>query len=500
MSLAQVKVPDYIMTFSGLKVNPLTLTPNQVRVEDVANSLAGQNRWLGHSRPLFSVAAHTLLVCWIVKHVYKGGAIAQLLALTHDGEEAYLGDLPHPIKTHTDLGREYRKISAPVQATVETALVGAPMSHFGSVASVVRAADARALAYDVALGMPGDPEADYHLDPSKGIDGALLARYSKLIRQRPHEIARRWCRTYASLYKRTRGVKPVPPPSPEVNRSATPDKLAGLPVPQNGAAVSLRWDLPGKPSAAVLARLNASLTTEMTRLALEFMNPDAEPPAPMPLAVTAGGKVSGVGHDPLTRAVMKAVHAQLPEGATAQLMLAAPPGERVGVALTVKQDGYPDLVASGSGATREEATAAMLLNLGRYLAPGAAPNTPALSITAMAVEAHRNSTDKGFWGECQREALRNPGAYSRGHTVASEKIALIHSEVSEALEELRVNPDPRARRVTDKGKPEGFGSELADAVIRCGDLAEGAGVDLEAEIKAKLEYNRTRPAMHGKAF
>jgi NTP pyrophosphatase (non-canonical NTP hydrolase) len=439
VSLTQTEVPSYIMTFSGLKVNPLTLTPEQVRLEDVAYSLAGQNRWLGHSRPLFSVAAHCLLVCWIVRHVYKGGAVAQLLALTHDAEEAYLGDMPNPLKTHTDLGRAYRAVSAPVQAIVETALVGAPMSHFGSVVSVVRAADSRALAYDVTLGMPGDAQADYHLDPSKGIDAALLRRYRKLIRQRPQEVARRWLRTYASLYGRTRGVKPVAPaPAP-------------MPPPAEGAIVHIPCHSPEAPTR------------------------------------------------PLIAAVLSAVKSRLPEGCSAELRTIDHQDGCVGAAITVRQEGYPDLVSAGAGGTEAEAYGAAMLDLGRYLTPGAAPNTTALSVAAMAVEAHRNSADKGFWvGDLQkvRTGIPKPAAQQ----VIGQKLALIHSEISEALEELRVNPDPRVRRVTDKGKPEGFGSELADVVIRVGDLAEACEINLEAEIAEKLAYNRERPPLHGKHF
>ena len=62
------------------------------------------------------------------------------------------------------------------------------------------------------------------------------------------------------------------------------------------------------------------------------------------------------------------------------------------------------------------------------------------------------------------------------------KLVMIHSEVSEALEEYRNTP-PESE-VSDlyynafSDKPEGFGVELADVVIRVLDLAEMLGIDL----------------------
>ena len=77
------------------------------------------------------------------------------------------------------------------------------------------------------------------------------------------------------------------------------------------------------------------------------------------------------------------------------------------------------------------------------------------------------------------------------------KLALVHSEVSEALEELRVHsPSHEYARASD-GKPEGFAVELADVVIRVMDLCGQLEIDLEAAIAKKHAFNATRPYRHG---
>ena len=78
------------------------------------------------------------------------------------------------------------------------------------------------------------------------------------------------------------------------------------------------------------------------------------------------------------------------------------------------------------------------------------------------------------------------------------KLCLMHSEISEALEELR-NNQPNTMRI-ENGKPEGFVVELADLVIRVADVCGEMNLDLDGAIEAKMAYNRTRPYKHNKQF
>ncbi len=81
-----------------------------------------------------------------------------------------------------------------------------------------------------------------------------------------------------------------------------------------------------------------------------------------------------------------------------------------------------------------------------------------------------------------------------------ERLALIHSEVSEALEALRESDDLHMTRTGSNQKPDGFVVELADVVIRIADLCGQLNLDLENAITEKMFYNSRREYKHGKRF
>lgn len=135
-----------------------------------------------------------------------------------------------------------------------------------------------------------------------------------------------------------------------------------------------------------------------------------------------------------------------------------------------------------------------------------------MTINELVSRAHENAVRHGFWDK--------PLDFGTA-------IALIHSELSEALEEHRNgNPmiyyphcrciewggkcipiaaddcpdNPETCGAYQKGKPEGIAVELADAVIRIADLCGYMGIDLESVISEKMKYNESRPYRHGKNY
>lgn len=94
-------------------------------------------------------------------------------------------------------------------------------------------------------------------------------------------------------------------------------------------------------------------------------------------------------------------------------------------------------------------------------------------ITDLIKEAHETAKEKGWWD--------NPKSFL-------ECCALVHSEVSEAVEHYRAGCQPNGYAMTE---------ELADVVIRILDMAGHWHVDLEEALLRKIESNKSRPHRHG---
>lgn len=77
-------------------------------------------------------------------------------------------------------------------------------------------------------------------------------------------------------------------------------------------------------------------------------------------------------------------------------------------------------------------------------------------------------------------------------------LALIQTEIAEAIEGVRKNPDWKLNTSEHVPALSNLEEELADAVIRIRDLCGGLNIDLEECINLKMEYNTTRPYKHGK--
>ena len=112
------------------------------------------------------------------------------------------------------------------------------------------------------------------------------------------------------------------------------------------------------------------------------------------------------------------------------------------------------------------------------------------AIETLQRKIHQGNVDAGWWTDLDtlQSLVEECRIRTRfGKALVAEKLALIHSEVSEAMEASRKN-------LMDDKLPhrKGIEVELADAVIRILDLAGALELDLAGAIQEKLMYNQTR--------
>lgn len=83
---------DWIQTASGRQFWPIDPRPNEVFIDDIAHALSMLCRFGGHCRRFYSVAEHCVLMA------RAADPRVALWALLHDASEAYLVDVPRPLK------------------------------------------------------------------------------------------------------------------------------------------------------------------------------------------------------------------------------------------------------------------------------------------------------------------------------------------------------------------------------------------------------------------
>ena len=168
-----------ICTSGGRRFNLLNPCAADVALEDIAHALALTPRFGGHCTQFLSVAQHSILVADLVG-VHAPGKLAQQVALLHDASEAYLVDMPAPIKRHLP---DFKIIEDRVQDTVFKAFGLSQTAR--EIKPIVKAADTLALQWEQRdFGPYGDWLKVAELDlptiqalDSRAAEAAFVARF-----------------------------------------------------------------------------------------------------------------------------------------------------------------------------------------------------------------------------------------------------------------------------------------------------------------------------------
>lgn len=90
----ETRVGNWMQTYTGVQFWPMDPRPEEIVIDDIAHALSNCCRYAGHCREFYSVAEHSVLVSEVVppEHAFQ--------ALLHDATEAYLVDVPRPLKRY----------------------------------------------------------------------------------------------------------------------------------------------------------------------------------------------------------------------------------------------------------------------------------------------------------------------------------------------------------------------------------------------------------------
>ncbi|RVL38051.1 hypothetical protein CN148_11580 [Sinorhizobium meliloti] len=139
-----------MQTYTGRKFWPMDPQADEVFIEDIAHSLSLQCRYAGHCLRFYSVAEHSV---HLARHLRWQGVDVALWGLLHDASEAYLVDVPRPVKPHL-----------PGYKEAESKVMAAVCERFGlspTMPAAVHDADNRIIGDEIVNLAPMDWHARY---------------------------------------------------------------------------------------------------------------------------------------------------------------------------------------------------------------------------------------------------------------------------------------------------------------------------------------------------
>lgn len=177
---------EWLQTYTGKKFRPLSPHPDDICIEDIAHALSNLCRFGGHLPEFYSVAQHSVWVSNIVKPEFA------LAALLHDATEAYVVDVPRPLKR---LLTDYRRIEGHLANTIEFKF---GLKQGATTVKEIKTADSLMLCREASQFLKVDPSKDWGYDfkepepdTYKGILPTGPAEAKKLFLERYRELTQK---------------------------------------------------------------------------------------------------------------------------------------------------------------------------------------------------------------------------------------------------------------------------------------------------------------------
>lgn len=140
---------DWILTHTRKRFYPVDPRVEDVDIADISHALPHLCRYAGHTPEIYSVGQHSVHVSWDIKDLGHSKQ-AQLAGLLHDAPEAYIVDVPAPVKKYLP---DYKKIEDRLWDAIQDAF-GIPRGIYDEI---IKVSDQRVFAAE-ARDLMGDPE------------------------------------------------------------------------------------------------------------------------------------------------------------------------------------------------------------------------------------------------------------------------------------------------------------------------------------------------------
>lgn len=173
---------SYITTYTGKHFDPAKPEPEKIDIQDIAHALSLTCRGNGHVRTFFSVGQHCIN-CATEAEARKLPKRVILACLLHDAGEAYMSDVPRPLKPTMP---EYQRIEEQLLKVIYTKFLGTPLNEVEE--KLVKEIDDDMLYYDLKelLNEPSERNApklqislSYQVMPFEQVESTYLQLFEK---------------------------------------------------------------------------------------------------------------------------------------------------------------------------------------------------------------------------------------------------------------------------------------------------------------------------------